>query len=105
MYYGLLYGLSEYEECGRNTCGDLDCNVLYTMFGRNVRIADCTRHETVETAIGEAITLDGPDEGTCIVGYRSPRMASESITWTNAYPGWLPGHEIITCEIADLSTA
>ena len=24
-------------------------------------------------------------------------MASESITWTNAYPGWLPGHEIITC--------
>ena len=22
---------SEYEECGCNTCGDLDCNVLYTI--------------------------------------------------------------------------
>ena len=55
--------------------------------------------------MGKAVALDGPDEGTCIVEYRSPRMASESITWTNAYPVWLPGHEIITCEIADLSTA
>ena len=34
--------------------------------------------------------LDGPDEGTCIAEYRSPRIASESITWP-AYPGWLPG--------------
>ena len=24
-------GDSEYEECGCNTCGDLDCNVLYTI--------------------------------------------------------------------------
>ena len=75
--------------------------------GRDLRRVDLydALEELRNAAMGKAVALDGPDEGTCIVEYRSPRMASESITWTNAYPGWLPGHEIITCEIADLSTA
>ena len=75
---------SEDEECGCNTCGDLDCNVLDTIY--EVTDLDGTSTRWHRTPLKERQRL----YEARWTKYRSPRMASESITWP-AYPGWLAG--------------
>ena len=65
---------SEDEECGCNTCDDLDGNVLYTICEVDVHDepsdddrAVCLHDlwdELRNAGAGKAMALDGPDEGT-----------------------------------------